>query len=515
MQLSGRKIGLLVGLLVILTSQSWAQSLSPIEKALRALAEKQLLTDHHATTLTAATTSGNTGSAQALEMTVAPEGTTKTGIAQSKVAPAPSSLAATNDPLRITATATAEDIFISWGNTANAWAAFGGYQLTREDLTGDHAESVTTVVTPLTSYRDLSVTAKTYYRYQVSAVDKSGNTLISSTLLVTQLLPSQPPKSVAKLTGSSLAERVHLQWDQAERTSHQIKGYLVYRKQDQQPNPQCLNPDQPVEKGEYYDETGRINDWYDYYVVAIDTRGLTSTASNTVTARARMRDRNGLILMSSAYRGLGKMDKGLNADILFSYYIGTLYGEQDPRLSKQALYLDPISLWLLSTDIKYTILTEAEAPVAVATGFKGGLQLFAGQQSASSGQFTFSEKSEFEYLYGSYLSVSRSWHQIGFHGGYLYGNLGNPVFFLSKYLTTEDIKQTIYFGLDFPIVRRMNAAIEILFPRQASFQSDQHPFLINLHVDRLFNFDVAYLQWDQGWSFLGYFNIRFTLFPGR
>jgi hypothetical protein len=87
------------------------------------------------------------------------------------------------------------------------------------------------------------------------------------------------------------------------------------------------------------------------------------------------------------------------------------------------------------------------------------------------------------------------------------------MYYLSKYLEPSSTNSLVYAGLDFPIVRRMNMAVEVLYPMANSGQASQHPIVVNTHIDRLFNFDVSYLHWDQGWALLGYFNLRFTLFP--
>ncbi|MBN1595897.1 hypothetical protein JW933_08230, partial [candidate division FCPU426 bacterium] len=272
----------------------------------------------------------------------------------------------------------------------------------------------------------------------------------------------------------------------------------------------------PVAKNEYYDETGEVGKTYLYQVAAVDSWGITGAASTSVTGYARPRSRNGLVLMSTGYRGMGRRDTGLNFDMQFTYYIGTLYGEQSEDLSPLPLYLDPISVWLLSGDAKYTFIDEDHFPLTAAVGGKSSILLFAGQQSSSSGSFTFSEKSEVDYVWGGYLGLSRSLGEVGVHAGYVFGSMGDPIFYLSKYMLYGEAERTrnlFYCGVDFPIVRRMNVAMEVVYPLDATLQSQQHPVLVNLHVDRLFNFDIAYLHWDQGWAFLGYFNIRFTLFP--
>ncbi len=421
-----------LGMLALLPAPAWS---SPIEKALKALAEKnRLLAENQGSTRTAQRASNTiTAQAAATETTPPPEVVALATAGNQK-----------HDPMSLTFTATAESIYVSWSNSPTAWTNFGGYQLNRMDLTGDHAQDVTTVVVPLASYQDVSVQAKTFYEYSVTVLDGKGNSLMASNKIIAALAPAQLPETPLILSGESLPERTQVRWQKVKKTSFDIAGYLVYRRLADEA-PQCLNPGKPEKNDYYYDNNGQMGQPYYYYVATVDVRGQTGTASNTVTAYARPRDRNGLVLMSTAYRGNGLMDRGLNLDLQFTYYIGTLYGEQDPSLSRLAVYLDPISLWLLGGDIKYTALTEQQSPLALAVGAKGGVELFAGQQSATnSGSFTFSDKSEFDYLYGGYLALSHSFGQFGLHGGYLYGNYGNPVFFLSKYLDAEISNQLIF-----------------------------------------------------------------------
>jgi hypothetical protein len=453
-----------------------AKKLTPLEKAMRALCKKEEPTGRVAS-------NANTEAAQSIaSMPASPAsggGTTLTAINPSGWQP---------DPMGLTVAASAEEIKLSWSNTATAWSGFAGYLVLKAEP-GGKADVLNAFPLAGNWYRDLTVTPQVQYTYQVSAIDAKGTTLLSSRPLVSSLATSRPPRVPRDVEVGSEEEKVTLKWKKNVRTSHDVAGYLVYRSPSREDQGECLT-NTPVAGTQYKydDERGEYGQEYFYRVTAVDAWGLTGEASVPLAGLARPRSRDGLILMSTAYRGMGREERGLTGSLQFCYYIGTLYGTQDPSLSPLALFLDPISLWLLSADAKYTLLTEQQAPLSLAVGGKGAIQLFAGQQDSSGGSFTFSEKSNMEYLWGTYLSLSRSFGNWGVHGGYLQGTMGDAVYYLSKYLEPEKTRNLFFVGVDFPVVRRMNAVLEILCPLDAELKSRQQPLLLNLHVDRFFNF---------------------------
>lgn len=491
-----------------------ARPLSPMEKAWKAICDRARAEGDTMTAQACALydSSGNSRGALALARTGPPSALVNSPAASVAAAAGQTQTAEAAlppDPLGFRVSPTAEEILLSWSNTPSAKGFWILKARGEEPLASQN-----TVLATINTYRDTTVTPQAGYRYQIVAQDIWGNTRLASRVLTASLVPSQPPSPPADYSVSSEDERVRLQWKPGPRTSHDLKGYWIYRTPLGSETRELVNVT-PVAKTDYSDSQGVLFQKYQYQVQAVDTWGNTGEPSIPLPGFARPRSRSSLILASTAYRGLGRQDEnGFTGDLQFAYYIGTLYGQQDPELSKQALYLDPISLWLLLADLKYTLFTESQFPLSVAAGAKGGVSLFAGQQSSSGGSFTFSDKSQLNPIWGGYVSFSRSLGNWGVHGGYLRGTFGDTVFFLSKYLEAESGPSCFYAGTEFPLARRMNVALEVLYPLDAQFQSRQHPCLVNLHVDRLFNFDIGYLHWDRGWAVLGYFNLRFTLFPG-
>jgi hypothetical protein len=513
---------LLAGL--VLAPLAAAQELTPLEKAMRALAKKQrswsvenasgVTSTAQASALTALAIVSSLGNTLLVQSAGAGTATAQAGIETAgtpsgATGPMPEAKA---DPLQLIATAGTDTISLSWSNTTSAWSGFAGYRVLRSQA-GSEWTPLLPAVQKFASYLDLSPTAATDHFYQVLSVDAQGVTLCASLEVTARLRPAEPPAAPSEVQASAEDERVRVSWKPAQQGSRDLGGYVVWRAPETG-GEELLLAVTPTARNEYYDEALVPTQNYRYRVAAVDVRGLTGTVSAQAIGHARARNRDSLVLMSTAYRGLGLRDTGFTGDLQFTYYIGTLYGEQDPELSKAATYLDPISLWLLNGDVKYTALVDPESPVAVAVGARGALQLFAGQQSTTGGQFTFSSKSTFQTLWGTYLSLSRSFGNWGVHAGYLLGTIGDSIYYLSKYIEPAPTRNLISLGVDLPLFRRMNASLEVLLPLDDHLQSSQHPLLINAHVDRLLNFDVAYLRWDQGWALLGYFNIRFTVFPG-
>jgi hypothetical protein len=512
---------LLLALLLCAAPAAWGRELSPLEKALKTLAGKNQ----------AAAAAANTAPALALQPAApalpapagntlpgslaAPQGggtaTAAAGLGLTLTAEAQTPAMTVADALALTLNPTAEEIVVSWGNTASGWKDFRGYVLLRGDPDHDLAP-LNALPLATNTFRDVSVTARTMWLYQVLVAGPDSLTLAASAVEKTRLLATQPPDPPKNTQAAEDEERARILWAAPNRTSHAVAGYAVYRSNTAGAEGRWINK-KLITKTDFYDDTGDYGRPYAYQVATVDAWGVTGEAGTTVTAYARQRSRSGLVLMSTAYRGFGRIDPGFNGDMQFTYYIGTLYGDQAKSVASVPLYLDPISLWLLTGDVKYTVWTDPERPVAFAVGAKDTLSLFAGQQNSTGGSFTFTKKSTFTNLWGTYLALSRTWGPVGLHTGYMMGTEGNALYYLSKYLEPSTTNSVVYAGLDFPIVRRMNMALEVLYPMANSGQASQHPIVVNTHIDRLFNFDVSYLHWDQGWALLGYFNLRFTLFP--
>lgn len=239
-------------------------------------------------------------------------------------------------------------------------------------------------------------------------------------------------------------------------------------------------------------------------------------------------NRSGLALLPTAYvNRLGK-ESGVNLDLLFSYYIGSIVerGRDDERTQ----LLNPLRLWLFTVDFKYTPFVETETRPAGAVGLLNTLLLEGSSPGAtgSGGQglrFTASS------LGSLYLALGKSLSETArVHAGYLRGNLRDPldgVSFLRRFfpnrnhgellaLFSEDLEEIrgekppniVYTGGSFKALGT-DWAVEVWKP----FPYTLNPILVNTKIEKLFSFNLSYSRWDGGYSLLGYFNFRFTILP--
>ncbi|MCK5218015.1 hypothetical protein KAR10_00735, partial [bacterium] len=153
----------------LVVSSVAAKKATPLEKALRALCEKKEpagRVDANGNTEAAgaiasqpvlpASGGGNTIAATAKKKNPLVSGGGEKGntlAAQTNIHPA----GGQPDPMRLTAVATAQEIKLSWSNTATAWSGFAGYLVFKTEH-GGKADRLNTFPLAGNSYRDLTVT---------------------------------------------------------------------------------------------------------------------------------------------------------------------------------------------------------------------------------------------------------------------------------------------------------------------------------------------------------------------
>ncbi len=261
------------------------------------------------------------------------------------------------------------------------------------------------------------------------------------------------------------------------------------------------------------------------------TNTFTPTVTGTIpTSTPTMTDtpsisRASLALWPTAYsNGWDRWD-GFNWDIAFTYLIGTIAEKED---GLPADYLNPLRLWMLTSDVKYAWLDEDGDAPAFASGIllsellNGGTPSSSG--SAGSDSFTLTGNS----VGGVYTVMSKSIARgSAVHFGYIYGfgqamqsiGLGDfgPSMTYSQLipLTTSklsdiavDPPNIFYTGFNTRFLDT-NWKFEIWKP----FPMYENPVLLDSQIDGLFAFNLGYEKWDHGFAVLGYFNFRFTIIP--
>jgi hypothetical protein len=257
------------------------------------------------------------------------------------------------------------------------------------------------------------------------------------------------------------------------------------------------------------------------------------TATPTITDTPSI-SRSGLALLPTAYsNGLFNSD-GWNWDLSFSYFIGTIAEHEKGEANSD--FLNPLRLWLLSSDVKYGWVDENGDVPAIASGgllslliSGGGNDSTAGSSGQSPGQNTSSFQLSGTTMGGFYTVASKrldkdsaihtglvvGLHQpfskigIGSFAPYLdYGDL-LPMFTAKL---SDDIgspaEYLFYTGFNTKMLGT-NVRFELWKP----FPQNHNPILLNSKIDGLFAFNLAYEKWDEGYAVLGYFSFRFTIIP--
>ncbi len=254
------------------------------------------------------------------------------------------------------------------------------------------------------------------------------------------------------------------------------------------------------------------------------TQSPSMTFTPTITNTPSI-SRASLALLSTAYsNGWDHWDKW-NWDIGFSYYIGSI-AEKDMGSSTQ--FLNPLRLWLLTSDLKYGWMDQTKTSPGIASGLLMTLLLNGGNPGATGGasqNFQLTGNS----MGGIYTVLSQSIAKnTAVHFGYVFGfrdafksiGLGSfaPNLNYSDFLplltnNPQDLEggsppSLFYTGWDWRLLGT-NWKFEIWKP----FPMPQNPVLLNTQIDGLFAFNLAYERWQSGYALLGYFNFRFTIIP--
>lgn len=375
-------------------------------------------------------------------------------------------------------------------------------------------------------YVDTKITSNTTYYYKIDAVDLQNNIILSEFASVTSPQLNLPFKPVNFRARQDI-EKVSLIWDAPQKGSFDIQGYNIYRGKTDD-NLQFYK----FIKGQtkYNDEDVEPAIRYYYAISTVDVKGYESEKTEIQNVIPFPFQRTGLILMPSGYRNNIFDNFGLNADILFTYIIGSISGEHFDENIKKSDGFDKIGVSLLTADIKWTIINDFDFPVSLGVGgtytllFKDSL----GASSASGISKTFTKNSTLVQMYGGYLSSSIKSFCGVLHLGVMLAqeNYGQTSFmgWLSPYISLDEAGQdyikpssfAYYIGFDrkIPFFEKLPFRIEYIVP----WQSNDKPimpdyYLINTYIDRFINFNLGYFHFPGGYSWIGYVNFRFTVYP--
>lgn len=212
----------------------------------------------------------------------------------------------------------------------------------------------------------------------------------------------------------------------------------------------------------------------------------------------------GLMLIPTAYRRDDKL--GFNTDFLIAYYIGELWYKYkyDEGRKKDSGLFEPIKFLFLSADFKFSLLKEKTQIPNVGCGYEWFLVLQGAASTPAQMGGEFSGKSD---RFGfPYLIFSKEFKNKKYHLGVMSGEIGKLVNPLSKYMAVTSNK-TLIFGFETKLFnRRIN--IEGFSPLDSG-----STLVINTSIERFIGFDLGFIKTKDGFSVIGYFGARLTIFP--
>ena len=242
--------------------------------------------------------------------------------------------------------------------------------------------------------------------------------------------------------------------------------------------------------------------------------------------------RGSLALMPTAFSNGWDHWDGFNWDISFSYYIGSI-AEEDNRVGTVD-YLNPLRIWLLTNDVKYSWLDANGDQPGIASGLLMTLLLSGGnpgETGSNSQNFQLTGNSmggvytvmsipietnnavHFGFVYG----FQNAFNSIGLNGFAPTLNYGDLLPQLTtKYPTDPNNNNNPYPGPPNLFYTGWNTRFlgtNWKFEIWKPFPMYDDPILFNSQIDGLFAFNLAYERWTEGYALLGYFNFRFTIIP--
>jgi len=431
----------------------------------------------------------------------------------------------------------ADRVKIFWKPKKDGEFTYNIYRATDDKFEKINYEKITQTV-----YADSKILSLTSYAYRIESLDEAGNSYISLSFTVTTpaVVPPQPPGDFKAFQD---VVAVSLRWSAAGQGSFTVSGYNLYRGKlsDKLDFYKFI----PARKLLFTDDNVEPAIRYYYKITAVDEKGLESKASSAPGVMPFPPPRTNVCLMPTAYRNDIFNNVGFNVDCGFAYYIGTIYGDHNTNvLGEETDTFKKNGIWLLSVDAKYTYFSGLEGwwP-ALGAGVMYSLLL----QDSIGGSTTnpelgtgatFGSKESVLGLQGLYLAATKkAWWDVTADAGYVFGfklykgDQGEGVAGYIPYLvssilgsndpsisgdsnTNYDSKDVYYLGFSREIFSKAYFKMELVVPvqmNQRAYLPDT--YIINSHIDKLFNFDVAYLHYAGGFAWIGYYNLRFSVFP--
>lgn len=456
-----------------------------------------------------------TGTAQPMTISVQTIGNTSLAQAQAVTKPA--------DPASgvkiIFDTSAINSLKLSWAKTPGVTFYYNVYR--KEKSSYEDFSIINKLPFAAEEFVDETINTGMAYTYRVEFRDLTGNAYMTGAYDIKTADLFQP-KRITDFKAIQDTESIILKWSQPQKGSFEISGYNIYR--GKSADTLQLLVFLPAGKMVYEDLEVEPAIKYFYRIRAIDVKNNEAPQSDLSSAVAMPIPRTGLVLMPTAYRNDIYSNMGLNADMLFSYYIGNLYeSHSDVLLKNDSRLFTKVGTWLLTGDIKATVFNDFDSIPSLGAGYMYTVlfqdQIGSSETTGLSKSINISESGSLITFQGVYGAISKKtlW-DLHLHGGFMYGTQANFLPYLTNYIYTDDWKksnQSYYLGASKKLFRKVGVKLEYVVPGGGVNKTYFMPnmYIVNSHIDSFINFDVGYFHFDGGYAWLGYISYRFTVYP--
>lgn len=467
-------------------------------------------------------------------------------------------------PRGLSASSQRRQVLLSWQAPPTWLAPVSEYALRRSSTGTDLAAPVLAVLT-MTAFTDNPPMTKTDYIYTVSARDSAGRESQLSLSATGQATGTLPPGVPRALTAKASGEKLKLGWERPVLGTAPLSAYLLRRRFADPYSPEETQWEKAVRKDlsatghTFSSESGRL---YEFELTAIDTEGIASApATATAKVRGTQFNKTAVLLMPTAYSNHVDRDTGWNTNVLFDFYVGSLYEYFDnPKtgVTKTGIF-QPLQVGTASSDIKYAFLKETLWTPGLAAGFYGTGLINFGQPNSSQTIGVSSSGGQIATLGNIYLVASkRPWvkdQRTALHIGVMRGRLADdlsralpPAWELTvRHLTPggdfpeilnrlldprlgakiNAAPNMLFAGIQFPLTVplgffkwRTGARVELLRPALQNFGMDLSdkeradaesllPTMVNFRVENLplFGFEFAMFQFQGGLQWIAFYHV--------
>ena len=334
-------------------------------------------------------------------------------------------------PLGIVAQSSRETVKLQW-QAAAAWVApVSGYRVYR----GETWLDLVAAAKPITELSSASfeetptVKAKDFV-YAVRTIDVGGRVSALSMSVSARATGALAPGAPVGFTASARVEKVYLSWSAASPGTSAISSYVLRRREELSENWKTV----VYVAATATTHTDSVNGdrGYVYSLAAIGAEGLTGTAAFAgASPTARVWNKTLVILLPTAYANNKGFDRGLNLNVLFDFYVGSLfesYTSPVTSFNKTGLF-QPLQIGTVTGDFKWSLFNDRGLVPGLAAGIYTTALIPFGNPGGGQSVGVSSAGSGFSTLGNVYAVASkRFWPgepRAAIHLGYMYGKLAD------------------------------------------------------------------------------------------